>query len=493
MKKLLFAFFLLQFCAMRIFAQETSVKILLNNEEKFRFDGPRLEFMNPGHNVLIGDSAGYYSDETAIRNVIIGHRAGYHNTGGWDNVFIGDSAGYNNLGGRYNTITGSWAGYLNTEGSANAFYGLTSGMSNTTGRYNSYYGGYSGYLSDTGNYNSYFGYSAGANNTGNKNVFLGYGTGAMSTGDSSVFIGYRAGRAENHSQRLYIANSQTTSPLVYGEFDKKMLRFNASRLEIKNPLENTILGDSAGWHTTGVRNVFVGSRSGYNTDEANDNTFVGDSAGYTNSTGSGNVFVGNWSGYVNTTGIDNLFAGLGAGMSNTEGNFNVMLGRTAGYASTTGDNNVYVGRSTAAYNSAGSCNTFVGTKSGVHYSTGDSSVFIGFMAGAEEHGSNKLVISNSPTLDPLIYGDFKKKNLGFNADSLQTTGGFLASGEIRSDLYFKAGAMQGVSDTVNTVTNFDFGQWRLKYRTTIYTGGIVTFISQESGWVTAVGAFIFEE
>jgi hypothetical protein len=490
MKKKFFTLSLALFCGIQIYAQESTVKILLNEEERFRFDGPRLEFINPGHNVLIGDSVGCYLDNEAVRNTFVGHRAGYHNITGWDNVFIGDSTGYNNLGGYYNTFNGSWAGYLNTEGSTNSFYGLVSGMSNTTGSLNSYYGSFSGYNNQTGSYNSFFGYAAGANNHGNKNVFLGYGAGQGNSGDSSIFIGYTAGKNETRSQRLYIANSETSAPLIYGEFNTKILRFYATRLEMRNPLENTILGDSSGWNTTGVRNVFVGARSGYSNTDGNDNAFIGDSAGYANTSGWENLFIGNWAGYLNTTGYCNMFAGIGAGISNTEGDFNVMLGRTAGWGNTTGNGNVYVGRSSGAYNSEGSCNTFVGDRSGLHYASGDSSVFIGFMAGAEEDGSNKLVISNSATTEPLIYGDFKKKNLKFYADSLETTGEILASGEVRSDMYFNSGGFTGISDTINTVTNFDFGQFRLKYRTSIYTGGIVTYISPESSWVNGVGGFI---
>ena len=46
------------------------------------------------------------------------------------------------------------------------------------------------------------------------------------TGNANVFIGYKAGFNETGSNKLYIANSNTTTPLIYGEFDTPLVNIN---------------------------------------------------------------------------------------------------------------------------------------------------------------------------------------------------------------------------------------------------------------------------
>ena len=79
---------------------------------------------------------------------------------------------------------------------------------------------------DNGSSNVFIGELAGINATGNRNVFIGRFSGLANTGDSSVFIGNGSGRNETEGQRLYIDNSNTTTPLIYGEFDNDILRVN---------------------------------------------------------------------------------------------------------------------------------------------------------------------------------------------------------------------------------------------------------------------------
>ena len=227
MKKLFFIISLVLLCGMQLYAQESSVKILLNEEERFRFDGPRLEFFNPGHHILIGDSAGYHMDNAAVHNTFIGHLAGYHNTTGWENVFIGDSTGYSNTDGNENVFVGNWTGYSNT-GNSNVFIGTYAGVYNTTGYRNTFVGPTSGASNTTGFRNTFLGLSSGAyNTTGSYNTYLGRVAGYNNQeGDSNVFIGNGAGFNEMGSNRLYIANSNTIAPLIYGEFDNNLLKLN---------------------------------------------------------------------------------------------------------------------------------------------------------------------------------------------------------------------------------------------------------------------------
>jgi hypothetical protein len=75
---------------------------------------------------------------------------------------------------------------------------------------------------------------------GAQNTALGYGAGngAGSTGSTvsgNVLIGYEAGYNLTQSNRLYIENSSSASPLIYGEFDNNLLRING-RQEITGNL-----------------------------------------------------------------------------------------------------------------------------------------------------------------------------------------------------------------------------------------------------------------
>lgn len=75
-------------------------------------------------------------------------------------------------------------------------------------------------VGDTMRYNTMVGYASGYQKySGRNNVFIGDSTGALNqTGSRNVFIGSRAGKNETGSDKLYIANSSTTSPLIKGDF-----------------------------------------------------------------------------------------------------------------------------------------------------------------------------------------------------------------------------------------------------------------------------------
>jgi len=65
--------------------------------------------------------------------------------------------------------------------------------------------------------------------SGDNNTFLGYQAGASNNGSGNVFLGHRAGyRDVESSNILYIDNSDTTRPLIRGDFYKDMLNLNAA-------------------------------------------------------------------------------------------------------------------------------------------------------------------------------------------------------------------------------------------------------------------------
>ena len=101
------------------------------------------------------------------------------------------------------------------------------------------------------------------------------GTGQAVLGDDNVFLGYNAGFNETSSNKLYIANSNTTTPLIYGEFDNALCRVNGNfQRVVFGSTETTTSGtihirDNTNWATqadatdntasTGLLGIALGS------------------------------------------------------------------------------------------------------------------------------------------------------------------------------------------------------------------------------------------
>jgi len=181
------------------------------------------------YNSILGYKSGY-SLTGGDGNCFMGYESGYSNTTGEKNMFFGYQAGYHNTDGIYNQFFGYKAGFSNTSGGHNVFIGYQSGYQNTTAWTNTFIGGFSGYDNTTGTQNVFLGASSGANNTtGYNNVYVGYSAGNQDvTGHGNVFLGYEAGRNEGGSNKLYIDNTSTSSPLIYGDFGSNYLRFNGN-------------------------------------------------------------------------------------------------------------------------------------------------------------------------------------------------------------------------------------------------------------------------
>jgi hypothetical protein len=198
------------------------------------------------YNTFVGSLAGT-NNTIAEENTFLGGYAGYSNTTGSQNTFVGNEAGHNSISGLQNTFIGNFAGRSNTFGNFNTFLGNNAGKNNTSAVENTFIGHYAGYSNSTGRFNTFIGSQAGrsntiawdntfigdysgySNTTGGKNTFIGNEAGHDNTsGSLNVFLGNHAGYNETGSNKLYIDNSDTSSPLIYGEFDNDIIAVNGS-------------------------------------------------------------------------------------------------------------------------------------------------------------------------------------------------------------------------------------------------------------------------
>ena len=171
-------------------------------------NGYRALFNNTtgNYNIANGYSA-LGSNTIGNNNIANGYSALGSNTIGNNNIANGNYALYSNTGGTNNIALGCQSLYFNTKGTDNVANGYQALYNNTCGCNNIANGNNTLRLNTIGCYNIATGYKAAYSNI---------------TGSTNIFLGTCAGYSETKSNRLYIS-SGATRPLIYGEFDNRIL------------------------------------------------------------------------------------------------------------------------------------------------------------------------------------------------------------------------------------------------------------------------------
>ena len=191
------------------------------------------------------------SNTSGSNNTAIGKESLTANINGLENVAIGNASLGSNTGGMLNTAIG-YSSMNSSTGNFKVAVGASAGGGNGN---NNVALGYQALTSSSGDNNVALGYQAmithgagtsgaGAGNTaigtlalysssnGDDNTAVGKGSGySNTTGSGNVFIGKDAGNNSDHdteSNKLVIANSNTTTPLIEGDFSAKTLKVNGS-------------------------------------------------------------------------------------------------------------------------------------------------------------------------------------------------------------------------------------------------------------------------
>jgi len=186
-----------------------------------------------GEEAQFNTAVGYqslYSNTTGARNTAIGYFSLQQNTTGDFNVASGYNALHDNTTGHNNTASGYFALHMNTTGYDNTAIGASTLYSSLEGNNNTAIGNNALYRNRNGNNNIGLGWGANRfNRDGSNNTIVGYEAGLVGSDHSksgNVFLGYQAGYSETGDNKLYIENSNSTSPLIGGDFAEDEIYLN---------------------------------------------------------------------------------------------------------------------------------------------------------------------------------------------------------------------------------------------------------------------------
>ena len=414
-----------------------------------------------GTYMFLGTDAGIYNT-TGDYNTGIGYQAMYMNHIGHLNTALGYKTLYSNESGDGNIAIGYSTLYNNT-GSGNIAIGSQTLFYSQTGESNTIIGNSSGYFNNTGCYNVGLGHGTlFYNEDGNQNTAVGYRAGYGQTGDNisgCIFLGYNAGENNTASNKLFIDNSNTSTPLIGGDFSTDQVDINGTiKITGGSPGSGKVLTSDADglafWETPSTGATSINGLS----DATNNGTkfFMGTNAGANNTEdGTYNTGIGNQAMEANTTGTHNTALGFQSLEANTEGEFNSAFGHGSLKLNTTGDYNTALGYN-AGHSSTGNSNIFMGMMAG-YSSVGNGNIFIGYQAGYNETGSNKLYIDNSSTSSPLIGGDFSTNQVDING-TIKITGGNPGTDKVLTSDASGNATWQDVMQPIAFGTVYNFGQ-----------------------------------
>ena len=189
-----------------------------------------------GKNTFIGYGAGKSTKAdpgtpstsfVASENTFVGVESGLNNVRGYLNTYMGYRAAYNASYARKNVCVGNEACAEGNDMLNNTAVGYRSGYLNKSFN-NVFIGKGAGYNNEQGDTNVFIGSNSGSSNNKSGNTFLGSKSGFNADINGSVLIGNNAGYNAVKDNTLYISNSDTDSPLIYGEFDNNLTRINGT-------------------------------------------------------------------------------------------------------------------------------------------------------------------------------------------------------------------------------------------------------------------------
>lgn len=267
-------------------SDEDVIHFTMDGTEYYTMYPGRMEVLNTGSSIFIGEDAGENDDNTDNKNIGIGtsslksnisgsrnlaigknnlysNSSGYTNVAlgynnlvlnvsGHDNVALGSNSLYNNNG-NYNTAIGVEALFYNTTGSNNSSIGEFSLKYNTTGSYNTSIGRYSLFYNTTGSHNIAIGAESLLHNTSaSGNTAIGYESLYNSNGEGNMALGYKSGRNITTG-----SNNITIGYKVYAPSPTNSNQMSIGNLIFGTGIDGTETSISSGNVGIGVNNPSV--------------------------------------------------------------------------------------------------------------------------------------------------------------------------------------------------------------------------------------------
>lgn len=421
-------------------------------------------------NVYLGEAAGSNSDTSALNNTALGFYAMQFNSKGDHNVALGYRALYSADSSINNIAIGSLALGNGTNNSNNVAIGRSSMFQNSSGNDNVSIGTSSGTFNREGRRNINIGTNANYNNRdGDRNTIIGFNAGfsnAVHDKSGAIYLGYQAGHGDTTDNKLYIENSSSSFPLIYGDFandtvkvygtlgvgdeyvfprldgnvDQVLTSNGSGNVSWGNPMTIDSLNDlddvycdypkfnmiagrgginiqtsatfNTGWGVNSLRDLSTGER----------NSAFGTLSLYQNQSGSNNVAFGDYALAENQTGNHNSASGAQALFSNLSGHYNTAHGTQTLFGNISGAYNVGMGAKALFKNVSGDSNVAVGNRALYDKTSGDYNIGLGDGAMYRNTEGEMNTVVGSSALYSNIIGD-NNTVLGNQAGYLNTGDG----------------------------------------------------------------------
>lgn len=365
---------------------EDTVRVSTAGTEYFTLAKGRINVLNSGHSVFLGNGAGKNDNLEENKNVFLGDRAGFMNSTGQKNTAAGSEALQNNSSGYENSALGSGALGTNSTGVRNTAVGAEALGKNTTGYGNTAIGFQSMFNNPTGSSNAAFGWhSLFSNVNGSDNMAIGpYALYNNTYGYSNAGIGTQA-LFHNRTGIQNVAVGYTA--LYYNYSGSGNIAIGTGALMNNTSIGSlTAIGDSAMMNngsgatgTQGRQNSAIGSKALFSNTTGYSNTAVGFRA-LSGNNGDFNTAVGNMGLNKNTTGIGNSSCGDEALSANTIGSVNSAVGYLSMNANIDGSQNTGIGVKALFSNTNGNGNTACGSFALQNNTTGYGNTGLGYAA-----------------------------------------------------------------------------------------------------------------
>jgi|GEM_PF-3587266 len=225
-------------------ADNDQIRFFINGTEHFRMRPRRIDVVNTGNSIFMGGFAGAADDLSNNQNVFVGHSSGRNNITGVRNVAFGALSLLNLLSNNDNTAIG----YRSSEGFQDARRNVAIGTNTLLANVstdNHVAIGYQCLQSHNDRFNnvgigrqSLTSSMDGRSNVAIGNLSLNSGTsvsfavavgdeaGAQVSNNRGIYLGFEAGSETTSGNRLFIDNSSTANPLIFGDYSADAIVIN---------------------------------------------------------------------------------------------------------------------------------------------------------------------------------------------------------------------------------------------------------------------------